>query len=826
MFKSGRKSQLPNNTFPIFSPMKRIFLWLMLLPQIILLSQSRAYTSAEIYDDLLRLKNNVTVMYVAAHPDDENTRMISWLTHEKHVDAVYLSLTRGDGGQNLIGTEKGEMLGLIRTQELLEARKTDKGRQWFTRAVDFGYSKNTEDTFNHWERDEILADVVWAVRVNRPEIIITRFHPESNGQTHGHHTASAQLAMKAFELAGDPNAYPEQLKLVESWQPKRIFYNTSWWFYGSEEAFAKVDKSNMITVDLGTYFPHLGASNNEIAAHSRSKHASQGFGTALSRGTETEWLELLKGNMPETNDIFAGIPMKWEDNQMQQLIDQIIASFDFKNPEKSASQLMKLYTLMENDNASHFRRNMVKELILRSKGIYMEWSTPERSGVSGYEVPAEIEISNRGKDDIEVTMDGKTFTIESNNSYKAERNITPEKNLPDSPYWLRSPQKDNMFQTPDYKNLGLPEFRNEIVTAVTFNLNGVQITKDIPLRQKTVDPSKGEEYQNFYVMPEYVVNFSQPHYLFKNQPREVKVDVTSFAPDSKGEVELKVNNGWKVSPKQQFSSAIAGAKTVLSFTVTPPQKATEAEISAVINNSGENFSQSLQYIEYPHINRQIWLHDALAKVKNLDILVPDVKVLYIQGSGDDVPEALRQMGVEVVESDLSQWNAEILKDFDVAILGIRAFNTKKELSYIQHDIWNFVENGGVAMVQYNTSRELIGSQIAPFDLKLGRDRIAEEDATMKILQPKHAVFNVPNKITQADFQNWEQERGLYFASEWDEKLIPMLEGNDTGESPKQGILLVGNHGKGKFVYTGISFFRQLPAGVPGAYRLFMNLLAL
>ena len=305
-------------------------------------AQSVSHSSAEIYDDLLRLQNNTTVMYLAAHPDDENTRVISWLTHEKHVDAVYLSLTRGDGGQNLIGTEKGELLGLLRTQELLEARKVDKGRQWFTRALDFGYSKTATETLKFWDKQKILSDVVWAIRKNKPEIIITRFDPNSNGETHGHHTASAILAMEAFDLAADPKAFPEQLKYVKTWQVKRMFYNTSWWFFGSRENFEKADKSELYSLNVGNYYPNLGISNNEISAKSRSKHACQGFGMALERGSEMEYLKLLKGDKPKSNDIFEGIQLKSDNKIVQNQLDQLVADFNFKNPQLTLKNLLSV----------------------------------------------------------------------------------------------------------------------------------------------------------------------------------------------------------------------------------------------------------------------------------------------------------------------------------------------------------------------------------------------------------------------------------------------------------------------------------------------------
>lgn len=802
------------------------FSYIFLLISVVTFGQSSAYSSAEIYDDLLRLQNNATVMYLAAHPDDENTRIISWLTHDKHVDAVYLSLTRGDGGQNLIGTEKGEMLGLLRTQELLEARKVDKGRQWFTRAVDFGYSKTTEDTYAHWDKEKILGDVVWAIRVNKPKVIITRFDPDSNGRTHGHHTASAQLAVEAFDLAADPNAYPEQLKYVKPWKVKRLFFNTSWWFYGSKEKFEKADKSQMISVDVGKYYPHLGISNNEISSLSRSKHACQGFGSALQRGSQIEWLKLLKGDMPKNNDILDGITTSWDSVELQKSIDETISEFDFKKPENSLNKLLYVYELANKSSMNDRRINQIKELILKTQGIYVEWTTKEAFGTNQANIETELEVVNRSESKSSFFYDNSpSFELKPNNKFSGvKETYNPKLEDVSSPYWLSKEIKNNLYTVNSFQDIGLPENVNSMIKNITFNLGDEFLSVDIPLQQKTVDPSLGELYEPFYVVPKFVVNFSQPHYLFKNKAENISVNVKSFVADVQAKVSLKATNGWQVSQPQSFKTKNKGETQTFHFKITPSSNFKPTELTAEIQYNGKTFSQSLQEMDYHHINRQIWLHEAKARAQNLDIKIPNVKVAYIQGSGDEVPSALRSMGVQVDELDANQWNVDVLKNYDVVMLGIRAFNTIDALQFIQQDLWNYVENGGVVITQYNTNRGL--KSISPFNLKLGRDRISQEHQPLKILESKHPIFNQPNIISDKDFDNWVQERGLYFASEWDDNLTPLLEGKDVGESKKKGILLIGDYGKGKYIYTGLSFFRELPAGVPGAYRLMMNLLAL
>lgn len=807
--------------------MIKYFLGFLLFLATLFPAQSVSTSSSEIYDDLLRLQNNTTVMYLAAHPDDENTRIISWLTHEKHVDAVYLSLTRGDGGQNLIGSEKGELLGLLRTQELLEARKVDKGRQWFTRALDFGYSKTATETLKFWDKQQILGDVVWAIRKNKPEIIITRFDPNSNGETHGHHTASAILAMEAFDLAADPKAFPEQLKFVKPWKVKRMFYNTSWWFFGSKENFEKSDKSDLYPINVGNYYPLLGISNNEISSKARSKHACQGFGMALERGTDLEYLKFLKGDKPKSTDIFDGISLTSENAAIKSQTDKTIAEFDFKNPKSSLNNVLNLYKTLKKNSASPEKLNQVKDLLLKTQGIYFEWTTRNAFGTLGEEILTNLEITNRSNNPLYVGLDLQPLLkISAGASMKENQKFKIENTKISNPYYLEELPKNNLYVVNDPEEIGEPEVLNPIKKSITINFGSTKIDYDIPLQQKTVDPSIGELYEPFYTVPAFVVNFDQENFIFSNQPKQISVEVESFVENSSAKVSLKGSTDWKISGPQNINFKDIGEKKKLLFTVEPISKNANSDLRAIVESNGKTYNQSLNIVQYPHIDRQIWLKNAQAKTQNLDLKIANVKIAYLKGSGDEIPTSLRAIGLPVEELDIKNWNPSLLKNYDVLILGIRAFNVNPEMTLINKDLWKFIENGGTVINQYNTNRGLLTNEIAPFELKLGGNRISEEDAKLKILVPNSPVFNTPNKITDKDFEDWVQEKGLYFADSYDEKLIPLLEGNDTGESPQKGILLAGKYGKGTYVYTGLSFFRELPAGVPGAYKLFMNLIAL
>ncbi len=580
-------------------------------------AQSVSTSSAEIFDDLLRLQNNTTVMYLAAHPDDENTRIISWLTHEKQVDAVYLSLTRGDGGQNLIGTEKGEMLGLLRTQELLEARKIDKGRQWFTRALDFGYSKTATETLKFWDKQKILADVVWAIRKNKPEIIITRFDPNSNGETHGHHTASAILAMEAFDLAADPKAFSEQLKYVKPWKVKRMFYNTSWWFFGSKENFEKSDKSDLYPINVGNYYPLLGISNNEISSKARSKHACQGFGMALERGTDLEYLKFLKGDKPKTNDIFEGISLNSDNSSFETQMDKTIAEFDFKNPKSSLNNVLNLYKTLKENSASPEKLNQVKDLLLKTQGIYFEWTTTNAFGTLGEEIPTNLEIANRSDEPLNFSIDSKPLkNIAAGTSWKENEKFKIENKKISNPYYLQELPKNNLYVVNNPEEIGLPEISTSIHKKITLHFGASTIDFEIPLQQKTVNPSIGEIYEPFYTVPAFTVNLEQDHFIFNNQPKQIALEVENFIPNSSAKVSLKADKTWKISPAQTIQFKEIGEKKKLQFSLEPLSKNASSTLEAIVESNGKTYNQSLNIVEYPHIKRQIWVKDADAKIQN------------------------------------------------------------------------------------------------------------------------------------------------------------------------------------------------------------------
>ncbi|MGO3182875.1 MAG: PIG-L family deacetylase [Aequorivita sp.] len=801
-------------------------------------------TASEMYHSLQKLNFVGSALYLAAHPDDENTRLISYLVNDVHANTAYLSITRGDGGQNLIGPELRELLGVIRTQELLQARRTDGGQQFFTRANDFGYSKNPDETFDFWTKDEVLSDVVRTIRKFKPDIIINRFDHRSPGTTHGHHTASAMLSVEAFDMVDNSAKFPKSAAEYGTWKPQRLFFNTSWWFYGSQEKFDKADKSKLVSVETGEYFPAIGLSNGEIASLSRSMHKSQGFGSTGSRGSETEYLELLKGSKPADNNLFEGINTNWSrldgGKEIGAILNQVEANFNFKNPSEMLPQLLKAYPLVSNLKDTHWRDIKLKELkqlILDCSGIFIEAASEENSVNPNQDFKVNIEAINRGKSKVvlksiknsnEKALWSKAEALPFNQDKNFEITVNSGTHNPpySSPYWLNEKGSVGMYVAPE-KFIGLPETPalEQLIFELQFEKDTISFTKDIIY--KFNDPVKGEVYRPLEVLPEVTASIPDKVLIFaSNASENVSVLVRAGKENISGTVSLQHPKGWKVEPAEQsFQLARKGQTQTYNFTVTPPENQSEGYLKTSIKADGQTFDKELITIDYEHIPYQSVLLPSEAKVAKIDIEKKGENIGYINGAGDAIPESLKQIGYSVTTIDPSDISEENLARFDAIVVGIRAYNTVPQLAFIQPLLNKYVKNGGTLIVQYNTNHAMVTEDIAPYSLTLSRDRVTDEFSEVKLLAPKNALLNTPNKITQKDFEGWVQERGLYFPNKWAKEFTPILGMHDKGEPQTKGSLLVAKYGKGYYIYTGLSFFRELPAGVPGAYRLFANMLS-
>lgn len=802
-------------------------------------------SSSEIYEQLQQLNFLGTALYLAAHPDDENTALISYLANDVHARTGYLALTRGDGGQNLIGPEIRELLGVIRTQELLAARRTDGGEQRFTRANDFGYSKNPKETLEFWEKDEVLRDVVWAIRKFKPDVVINRFDHRSPGSTHGHHTLSAMLSVQAFDLTSDATVFPDQLELTQTWQPKRLFFNTSWWFYGSAEAFENANKDNLVSVDVGSYYPAYGLSNTEISALSRSQHKSQGFGNTGSRGEQIEYLELLKGDLPEDGNLFSGIDTSWNrvegGSEIGKILEDVVSNYNFENPAASLPGLLKAYPLITNLKDTHWRElklEQITQLIKACSGLYLEAATGQQTAVAYETIDVNFEAINRSDFPVEIESivlepSGKKYDIaEPLKSLNFNKRFTKEEKLNigtadlTTAYWLREEGSVGMYKVSDPELIGLPETPHQFKAIFNLKIGETLIPFQTDLVYKYNDRVDGEVYEPFEIVPKASVAVKEPVIIFANaQPKTIIAEVTSYTANLNTEVALEVPQGWQVSAPQQITISQKGETKGVQFTVTPPASASEGELKPYLKLNGERIDTKTLHIDYDHIPLQTLVMPSTNKLVRLDIAKKGNYIGYIAGAGDVIPESLQQIGYTVVTVDPSQITAENLSEFDAVVMGVRAYNVVEELQYKQPILLDYVKNGGNMIVQYNTARGFDFPNLGPYPLHLSSDRVTDETSKVSILDPNAEILNYPNKITQNDFEGWVQERGLYFPDTYDAAYKPVIAISDEGEKASEGSLLVAKYGEGHYIYTGLSFFRELPAGVSGAYRLFANMLS-
>lgn len=807
--------------------------------------QPNKLNASEIYESVQKLNFLGSVLYIAAHPDDENTRLISYMSNHEKARTAYLSLTRGDGGQNLIGPEIRELLGVIRTQELLAARRIDGGEQMFTRANDFGYSKHPDETLAIWNKEDVLSDVVWAIRKFKPDVIINRFDHDSAGETHGHHTSSALLSIEAFDLVNDKTVFSEQLKYVDTWQPKRLFFNTGWWFYGSQENFAKADKTGMIKIDIGVYYPLKGLSNNEVASLASSQHLCQGFGRLTQRGSQEEYIQLLKGELPEnTSNVFAGIDTSWNrvkgGDAIASILNKVEENFNFKNPSSHINDLMEAYLLISKLEDQHWKAIKTKEIkaiIEACVGLYLEVSSNTPTASNSSPIKMDFEVLNRSKIPIELVSYkmphlkeavSKQILLSTNNKFNFEETINLKNSAYTTPYWLENKGTLGMYKVEDLTLIGLPESPRGV--SVDFNLlinnTPITFTKDAVYRYSK--PDKGELYRPFEIIPEVSASITEKVIIFENdKQRDIQVSIKAGKDNIEGYVQLEHPKDWNVYPeKQKITLTNKDEEQLLIFTVIPPKNQSEGYLSPMVHIGDKIYTKELIEIDYSHIPFQTILLPSESKIVRLDIKKKGENIAYIEGAGDVVPESLQQIGYNVVKIKPEDITSESLSRFDAVVVGIRAYNIVEHLKFKQQLLFDFVEQGGNMIVQYNTSRGIIVDHLAPYELKLSRDRVTDENAEVRIINPDHELLNYPNKITQKDFEGWTQERGLYFPGEWGKEFTPLLSLNDTGETPKTGSLLVAKHGKGHYIYTGLSFFREFPAGVSGAYRLFANMLSI
>ncbi len=844
----------------------------------------KTYSSSEILQGLQKLDVLGSVMYIAAHPDDENTRLLAYLANGRHLETSYLSLTRGDGGQDLIGPELREQLGVIRTQELLAARRIDGAHQYFTRANDFGFSKTSAEALSVWDHEQVLSDVVWVIRQRRPDVLITRFPPDARAG-HGHHQASAILAAEAFDAAGDPKRFPEQLKYVQVWQPKRLYWNTGSFFVKPGE-----NMDAYLKLDAGGYNALLGQSYGEIAARSRSQHRSQGFGSAAQRGEAIEYFQYVKG-VPAKGDLFEGIDQTWNrvpgGAAIGKMVDEVIRKYDASNPSASVAGLVNIKQALgktQNGPGTPLlgirspawgfwqtqKDTEIEELIPACMGLSLIATTSSATITHAEPFSVTLEAINRsstpctllnvfalGRNDIKIASNKpQSVVLEANKPFTTTYPFLLTSNIDTSqPYWLREAGTVGMYKWPDTIQVekSIPVMylgkissqttiyilnsgrrpENPFASSVTCRVDilGEKLDIIVPVQYKHTDPTLGELYQPLAVVPPVMVNIPAARaYVFADQqPKQVPVTLRAGQAGVAGSLALQVPSGWQAEPAAvAFNLKNKDDEQTINFNLRPLAGAAEgkSELRAVATVGGQPYSRGIQTIAYPHIPTQTLFPEATAPLVRLRVARGHTKTIgYLMGAGDEVPEALRQLGYAVtLLNPATDLTAERLARYDAVVLGVRAYNVLDRLKTQQPELLRYVENGGTLLVQYVVNRGTVLPQIGPYPLTLSGNRITVENTPVTFLKPSVPVLTEPNKLTPQDFdQGWVQEQGLYYPSSWDAHYQPVVASHDPGEADQQSAILVAPYGKGRYVYTGLSLFRELPAGVPGAYRILANL---
>jgi len=787
--------------------------------------------AGEIAHALHRLQSVGSALYVAAHPDDENTALLAWLTHVKGLRAAYLSMTRGDGGQNLLGQELGPALGVIRTQELLAARRMDGAEQRFTRAVDFGFSKNADETLAFWGHDSVLADVVWAIRSFRPDVIITRFPPDSTAG-HGHHTASAILAGEAFTAAADAKRFPEQLDAVRPWPAKRLLWNA---FLGAR---ASID-SSWLVVDVGAYDPLLGRSMSELAGLSRSNHKSQGFGALERRGSLLNYLALRAGT-PAKSDPFEGLDLSWKRYAGGEAVGTLLAQaereFDAKRPQALLPLLAKAHAALRklpSDPLLERKRQDLEAVMASCAGLWLEAVASRPSICAGEpfavatsvlaRTPATVSLESVAVGEVERAV---PRALKPNQSATDTIPMQlPEATAVTQPYWLLLPSSRGLTRVADRADLGQPENRPALTARFRIDMAGEKVTYELPVAYRWVDPVQGERWRQLEVGPPATLAFEQPFQLFADAtPRAVRVSVRSQRNKLSGTLRLDLPAGWSAKPASvPVELEQEGGEKVAEFTVTPGRDGGTAH--AVIDVGGRAWSMGSQRIDYPHLPVQTLFPPAELKLVRTDVSVVAGRVGYIAGSGDQIADAIRQLGCSVTPLSDDDVVSGDLSRFDAIVTGVRAYNTRPRLRSAEKRLLDWAAKGGTLVVQYVTTADGPVDYLGPLPFRVSRDRVTVEDAPVTFLKPANRLVTAPNKLGPSDFEGWVQERGLYFANPYDPNYDAVLGAHDPGEPSRDGGLLYAKHGSGEFVYCGYALFRQVPAGVPGAWRLLANLVS-
>jgi LmbE family N-acetylglucosaminyl deacetylase len=855
----------------LFSKTTRAAVGALLLLGLVPTRAQRSFTGEiEVRLALEKLGTLGSVMMIGAHPDDERENVLAYLALGRHVRTAYLSLTRGEGGQNLIGPEQGDELGIIRSQELLTSRRIDGAEQYFTRAIDFGFSKTADETLQKWDRNKVLGDVVYNIRRFRPDVVILVFSGTPR-DGHGHHQASSILGREAFSLAGDPTKFPEQLAYVQPWSPKRLMMNAGGPGGGQNKGKGKAAKAAAppdLSLDVGVYSPELGASFGEIGGASRSANRTQGTGAAETKGSQLAPMDTVAGDKA-TKDLFDNLDITW--NRLPggavvgDLVKQALDSFVPAHPEALLPALIKTRPLIAaiiantGDPLAERKLKELDELIAMCSGLSLEAQSDKAAVSPGatlrvnfaaiQRLPGEVVLTGirlTGMDDAPTVNLAPTVLV-NNQPARYNASFPVPANQPyTQPYWLEQPKDGALYSVRDPRKIGLAEDAPVLEAHFRVQVPGAELELTRPVRYRYVDRVYGEQVRPFTVIPPVAVSLPEHALVFGDaKPRKIEVAVKSNGGKVAGDLRLDVPTGWSIDPAlHHFELAATEEQTNVSFNLVPPAGDSRGKIRAIAQVGNQTVSTGTEVIQYPHIVIQTLLPPAEATLVRADIRILSKTVGYVMGAGDDVPQAIRQLGCEVTlltEADLAHGD---LARFDAIVTGVRAFNTRPDLRANYQRLFDYANGGGTLIVQYNVPEGGappappaqgaipavadggLLAHIGPYPIRITRnDRVTLEDAPITFPNPELRLLHAPNPISSSDFDGWVQERGLYFADEWDPRYVSVLESHDPGEMPHPGGMLYAPVGKGAYIFSAYDWFRELPAGVPGAYRMFANMLS-
>ncbi len=798
--------------------------------------------AAELHELLDRLNTVGTVLMLGAHPDDENTAVLAYFARGLHLRTVYLSATRGEGGQNRIGTEQGELMGVIRTHELLEARRIDGGEQAFASAVDFGYTKTPEEAFAVWGEERLLRDMVRVIREVRPDVIVSRFPPRPGSGGHGQHTAVGWTGPSAFEAAADPEFFPD-LGLAP-WRARRYYYNLPTFSPRMEAEAAR--RPGLLRVDTGRFDPVLGKSYAEIAGESRSMHRSQAMGAPQRKGAVPAFFEHVAGESAGS-DLFGGIDTSWGRIEGGVAVGRWLAaareSYDARRPREALPHLLRAHeelASLTGPEAAYKRGQLVRAIELAS-GLWLDAAADAWHAVPGGEIRVTARALRRSDrpwiwratrlEGVAAASFGEALELEPNRvAERSARLGVPEDACYSQPHWLRAAREAERCHGGGSSPGPEPPLRAVFEFS---SPDGAAIEFVKPVLYRWVDPSVGERSRPLAVVPPVAVSFARESRIFADSvPAEVPVRLLSNTGKAAATVRLSAPDGWEVRPAaREVTFDRPGQERTAVFELIPPPRPSGGDLAAVVLVDGRLLRSGMRVIEYGHIPQTPVFPEASMRVERLDVKLPAREIGYVMGAGDKVPDALEQLGATVTLLSAEDLAVGDLGRFDAVVTGVRALNARPDLLAARERVLEYVEKGGTLVVQYNTAsfrrRGAAGASavLGPFPMTVSRLRVTDERAAVRFPDRGHPLLQFPNKITAADFDGWVQERGLYFMSEWDERYDAVIACSDPGEESLRGGMLYARYGKGAYVFTGYSWFRQLPAGVPGAYRAFANLIS-